>query len=217
MLRTLGELLFLENSRPLHRQLLGLLRPLPAPHSVLLGRFVCERVAQQAQQHLPEGWPGEGAPQVERENAQGRGAAAARGQPPATQQEEGASASDGQGAAGAAQRDGSPDGGAGAGASRPSSVPLGQALTSLLGFPSMRPFLGPSAAPAVACVSLNIKAVLSGAAGGAAGAAGAGTAGGGGTGPGEGAAVLHIPPAVMEDVQDAGATRSLLSLGDRCV
>ncbi len=52
LLCPLGELLFLWNSPPLHRQLLRLL---PAAHSAQLGRFMCEQVAQQAQQHLPEG------------------------------------------------------------------------------------------------------------------------------------------------------------------
>ena len=83
------------------------------------------------------------------------------------------------------------------------AVPLGQALTSLLGLPAMRSFLGAAAAPAVACVALSIKSVLSGASAGTAGPAAA-TGSANEVDEGEGATALHIPPAVMEDTQDAG-------------
>ncbi|GAB4815826.1 hypothetical protein N2152v2_002872 [Parachlorella kessleri] len=198
MLSTLAELLFLENSRPLHRQLLALLRPLPEPFGTALGAVICSRVDQLAQQTLPSDWAEGGCdvgPDKQGADVAPAGPAAdvAGLQSPVATQSAQDSSSKGDGAG----RAGSPTAALAALPETP-AVPLGQALTSLLGLPAMRPFLGAAAAPAVASVVLSIKGVLSGV---TAGAAGSGSADG--VVEGGGPAALHIPPGVMEDVQDA--------------
>lgn len=180
MLELLSEVLFLDNSRPLHRQLLGLLRSLPEPATAALGRMLCARIARRATRHLPPGWPAAGG------STEAAGAASA------------ASAASGMEAEAKFEGDEGPDSGS-------NRVPLGQALTSLLSAPAFRGCLAPCAAPATACVALSVRAVLSGGAAGAAGAADAG----------EEAAALHIPPAVMEDVQDAGGLLACTWVGHR--
>lgn len=191
MLSTLAEILFLENSRPLHRQLLALLRPLPEPHAAVLGRAICSRVAALATAQLPEGWAGTEA----EEEAEGKD-----GTPKAAPESVAAgAAASGKGEAGSSE-----DGAAGSRAAG-SLLLLGQALTSLLGLPAVRAFLAPCAAPAVACVSIGIQRVLSGTSVAAPSGAEVGAAESAEPGAAAaGEAALHIPPAVMEDVQDAG-------------
>lgn len=177
MLELLSEVLFLDNSRPLHRQLLGLLRPLPESATAALGRMLCARIVRRAARHLPPGWPAAGS------STAATGAAT--------------SATTAMEAEAKLEGDEGPESGS-------NRVPLGQALTSLLSAPAFRGCLAPCAAPATACVALSVRAVLSGGAAGAAADAG-----------GEEAAALHIPPAVMEDVQDAGGLLACTWVGHR--
>ena len=179
MLSTLCEILFLDNSRPLHRQLLSLLRPLPPPAAAAMGRALAARVAELAAEALPAGW--------EAADPGPLGALGAQGAP--VQQL------------------------AVAGSGR---SPLGQALTSLLGVASLRDALAPSAAPAVACVALGIKAALSGSGGGGGGGGSGGADGAAGASAGGGAPAAHISPAEMEDIQDAGALYTPILPFERC-